>query len=786
MPSRTASRLRSFAKYSAATAAVGATIYAVSGAFSTPPDHRATHGPPHPGRRFFARSPLLTEASAASADAQFLGGTDPPSRKQLIERLKASTEENPFDLLVIGAGATGAGCAVDAATRGLSVSMVERDDFASGTSSRSTKLVHGGVRYLQKAIMELDYEQFKLVTEALHERAYFLKTAPYLSYQLPIMLPVYQLWKIPYYWAGCKAYDVLAGAESLSHSYFLSKRKALESFPMLKKDQLVGAIVYYDGAHNDSRMNVSLALTAVEHGAAVANHVEVTELIKDSAGNVKGAIVKDKMGGESFKVHAKGVVNATGPFTDHIRQMDEGTESKGIVAPSAGVHIILPSYFSPRHMGLLDPATSDGRVIYFLPWQGNVIVGTTDSPTKVTYDPMPTEEDISWILKEVENYLAPEIKVRRGDVLAAWSGIRPLVRDPAAKNTAALVRNHMINVSKSKLLTIAGGKWTTYRAMAEETVDKAIEVFDLKPKGPCVTRTMPLVGTEGWSKNLFIRLVQTYGLDPEVAEHLTDSYGDRAWHVAANAEPTGVSWPLHGKRLSPGYPYIEAEVRHAVRREYAMTAVDVLSRRMRLAFLDSGAALQALPRVVEIMGEELNWTRERKRGEYETACGFLETMGLHWSQIAAAEPDAPATTKGSEGWVSLRRESWDEAVAGLRRSLFTVEEMERFRAEFGRLEKPAKIEGGVGGAKKRIGVVGPKEVGRLLGVVLAELPAKEEFEGILNKAGLKNKNELEFNDVLEIAASIKEERSRKRQIELVNEFGGSRDGFSTVRSGGGV
>ncbi|KAG1151770.1 hypothetical protein G6F37_001397 [Rhizopus arrhizus] len=544
-------------------------------------------------------------------------------REEMIKRLKSED----YDLLVVGGGATGAGVSVDAATRGLKVALVERDDFASGTSSRSTKLVHGGVRYLQKAVMELDYEQYKLVCEALHERKIFLDIAPHLSDQLPIMLPVYKWWQIPYYWVGCKLYDVFAGSEALESSYFLTRSKALEAFPMLKKDELVGALVYYDGQHNDARMNVALAMTAACYGATVANHCEVVDLTKDDKGKVNGAKLRDMLSGDEWIVKAKGVINATGPFTDGLRKMDDA-QNLDIVAPSAGVHIILPNYYSPRNMGLLDPATSDGRVIFFLPWQGNTIAGTTDSPTEVTQNPMPKEDEINWILDEVSHYLSADVKVRRSDVLAAWSGIRPLVRDPHAKNTESLVRNHMINVSKNNLITIAGGKWTTYRAMAEETVDRAIEVFGLKPKHACQTEHTMLIGSEGYSNTMFIRLVQEFGMDTEVAQHLARSYGNRSWQVASIDDPTNSSWPKYGKRISPNYPYIEAEIRYTVRQELACTAVDVLARRTRLAFLNAEAALQSLPRVIDIMAEELKWDEARKKEEYIKATIFLGTMGL--------------------------------------------------------------------------------------------------------------------------------------------------------------
>ena len=357
------------------------------------------------------------------------------SRSDQIAELKrnatksSASADDIYDLLVIGAGATGTGIALDAVTRGLKVALVERDDFASGTSSKSTKLVHGGVRYLEKAVWNLDYSQYKLVKEALRERASFLHTAPHLSSWLPIMLPLQKWWQAPYFWAGTKAYDFLAGSEGIESSYFLPRSKAIEAFPMLKKEDLIGALVYYDGQHNDSRMNVSLAMTAALYGATVVNHLEVTSLEKDANGKLCGARLKDlvpNLNGagkdrEEFTVRAKGIVNATGPFADAIVQMDE-PQKKEMVAPSSGVHVVLPGYLSPEKMGLIDPSTSDGRVIFFLPWEGSTIAGTTDSPCKISKNPVASEEDIGWILNEIRGYLSPDINIQRSDILAAWSG----------------------------------------------------------------------------------------------------------------------------------------------------------------------------------------------------------------------------------------------------------------------------------------------------------------------------------------------------------------------------
>ncbi|XP_060158411.1 glycerol-3-phosphate dehydrogenase, mitochondrial isoform X3 [Globicephala melas] len=503
---------------------------------------------------------------------------EPPSREAQILTLKNTSE---FDVLVIGGGATGSGCALDAVTRGLKTALVERDDFSSGTSSRSTKLIHGGVRYLQKAIMKLDIEQYRMVKEALHERANLLEIAPHLSAPLPIMLPIYKWWQLPYYWVGIKLYDLVAGSNCLKSSYVLSKSRALEHFPMLQKDKLVGAIVYYDGQHNDARMNLAIALTAARYGAATANYMEVMSLLKKTdpktgKERVSGARCKDVLTGEEFDVRAKCVINATGPFTDTVRKMDD-KDAAAICQPSAGVHIVMPGYYSPESMGLLDPATSDGRVIFFLPWQKMTIAGTTDTPTDVTHHPIPSEEDINFILNEVRNYLSCDVEVRRGDVLAAWSGIRPLVTDPKSADTQSISRNHVVDISESGLITIAGGKWTTYRSMAEDTINAAVKTHNLKA-GPSKTVGLFLQGGKDWSPTLYIRLVQDYGL--------------------------------------------ESEVKYGIK-EYACTAVDMISRRTRLAFLNVQAAEEALPRIVELMGRELSWGDSKKKEELETARKFL-------------------------------------------------------------------------------------------------------------------------------------------------------------------
>ncbi|CAD6190938.1 unnamed protein product [Caenorhabditis auriculariae] len=555
-----------------------------------------------------------------------------PTRKDLLDSLKSGDE---FDILIIGGGATGAGVALDSQTRGLKTALVELDDFSSGTSSRSTKLIHGGVRYLQAAIMKADIEQYRMVKEALFERANLLEIAPHLSSPLPIMLPIYKLWQIPYYWSGIKAYDFVSGKRVLKNSFYISKEQALERFPMLKNESLKGALIYYDGQHNDARMNLAIILTAIRHGAKCANHVRVERLNKSEDGKVVGAHLKDMITGAEWDIKSKVVVNATGPFTDTIRLMGD-PDTNPICAPSSGVHITLPGYYSPSNTGLLDPDTSDGRVIFFLPWERMTIAGTTDAPSELTLSPQPKDQDIEFILQEIRGYLSKDVSVRRGDVMSAWSGLRPLVRDPNKKDTKSLARNHIIEVGKSGLVTIAGGKWTTYRHMAEETVDTCVREHKLEPVSGCVTPGLLLEGAHDWDPLLYIHLVQDYGMEVDVAQHLANTYGDRAFVVARMCKMTGKRWPIVGNRLHPEFPYLDAEVRYAVR-EYANTAIDVIARRMRLAFLNTYAAHEVLPDVVRIMGEELKWNAAEQRAQLDRARQFIDMeMGQLAKQNAAS------------------------------------------------------------------------------------------------------------------------------------------------------
>lgn len=693
---------------------------------------------------FKARSGKSTLQSVQAAEEANYAYAPLPSRQQLLDNLAAQE----YDILVVGGGATGCGVALDSVSRGLKTALVEKFDFSSGTSSRSTKLIHGGVRYLQKAVFNFDIEQYRMVKEALNERANLIEIAPHLAYPFPIMLPVYKWWQVPYFWAGIKMYDLVSGKQLLRRSYYLKKTKALELFPMLKKDQLKGALVYYDGQHDDARMNLSMAISAVRHGGTLVNYTELVELHKSKDENgkevVSGATIKDRITGKEVKVKTKCVINATGPYTDSIRQMDNPAIQK-ICQPSQGVHVVLPDYYSPERMGLLDPSTSDGRVIFFLPWQNVTLAGTTDNACDLTFQPAPTEKEIQFILNEVRNYLHPDIEVRRGDVLSAWCGIRPLVSDPNKADTQNIARNHIIEVSHDNLITIAGGKWTTYRSMAEQTIDRAIEVCNLKPASGCRTKGLLLDGAHGWSPTMFIRLVQDFGLENEVAQHLARTYGDKAYKVAKMATLTGKRWPVVGRRLHEEYPYLEAEVLYAVR-EYACTAIDIIARRTRLAFCNVHAAEEALPRIIQIMAGELKWSKQKQEEETERAKRFLrKEMGL---DLGRAEANVPINfTKDEINQYVKRFKSLDMDNKGY----ITVNDLRRYF--------------------KKIG----------------ERVSEDQLHDILNEVDLNKNAQVDLGEFLQLMNLIKTGTlTNSRFAKAAEHSASTTERISVERSGGGV
>ena len=515
---------------------------------------------------------------------------------------------------MIGGGATGCGIALDAAARGLQVALVEREDFGSGTSSRSTKLIHGGVRYLELAFKRLDRVQYRLVRDALAERSILLRIAPHLTHWLPLFTPLYRAHQLPYYWTGLKLYDALAGEAGGIPSRFVSRREARTRFPQVKTEGLRGGVLYGDGQFDDARMNVALALSAIEQGAAVANYVEVVGLVQRE-GRTTGAAVQDRMSGGTWEIEARRVINASGPWSDRVRRM-ENASSESILQVSSGAHIVVDGTFSMPRAGLLIPKTEDGRVLFVLPWLGHTLIGTTDEAARPDEPPIAGGAAIDYLLRHANRYLSRRIE--RADIKAAWAGLRPLIRDPRATDTAGLARDHVIVESPGGMITIGGGKWTTYRKMAQDTVDFAIRHAGLEAAAPCRTASLPLVGAEGFDPAGAEQMETRYALDADVARHLLRAYGSRAEHVAGLLSEVGPA------RLAAGYPFLEAEVVWAARQELAQTALDVLARRTRLAFLDQAAARTALARVAELLAAELGWDGERRRREMKEALERLE------------------------------------------------------------------------------------------------------------------------------------------------------------------
>jgi len=520
-------------------------------------------------------------------------------REQHLQQLQANST---FDLVIIGGGATGCGIALDASTRGLKVALVEKNDFSEGTSSRSTKLVHGGVRYLEMAVKKLDRVQYNLVRDGLRERGLLLKNAAHLANRLPLVTPLYKWFEIPYVFAGLKLYDVLAGKQNIGHSRLLGRKEALRRFPTLKAAGLKAGVLYFDGQFHDARMALSLALTAQQHGAVIANHVAVSGLCKVE-GRLAGVELTDSLTGESWQLQARGVINATGPFVDQIRVMDDPA-ARHIISASSGIHLVLDKRFAPPDTGLMIPETEDGRVLFVLPWEDHALVGTTDEPADITEHPRPMQAEIEYLLRHLGRYF--NLQVKRSDIKAVWSGLRPLVADPKAIDTAQLARDHVIEVSASGLLTIAGGKWTTYRKMALDTVDHALRQFQLSAtQTQCLTACLPVLGSAGYDVKGDLTLIREFGFAADVAAYLNRTYGDQAERVAKLAA-TG-----YAARLVENHPVLEAEVLYAARYELAERVIDVLARRTPLALLDTDAARKAIPRTLEIMGAELGWDRSR-------------------------------------------------------------------------------------------------------------------------------------------------------------------------------
>ena len=481
-----------------------------------------------------------------------------------------------WDIIVVGGGATGVGVAIDAASRGYSALLLEQSDFGKGTSSRSTKLIHGGVRYLEQG-------NISLVIEALKERGLLFQNAPHLVHDLGFIVPNYEWWEAPFYGLGLKVYDLLAGKYGFGSSRILSKEETLKRMPSLKTEGLRGGVIYFDGQFDDSRLLINLVTTAFEQGATLLNYVKVTGFTKDSQGYIDGVVAQDLESGEKIRAKAKVVVNATGAFSDALRRQADKA-AKPMIAPSQGIHLVFDRSFVPGDTAIMVPHTSDGRVMFAIPWHGHTLVGTTDTPiASPMLEPVAMNKEIDFILETASLYL--EKKPTRDDVLSVFAGVRPLVKAHKGRNTAALSRDHTIHFDTTGLLTICGGKWTTYRRMAEDCVNQAATLGQL-PERPCVTPHLNIHGFDGSPRQFGHMYV--FGSDAPAVQEIMHSDASLA------------------ARLHPALPYTGAEVVWAVRFEMARTVEDVLARRTRALFLNARAAIAMAPCVVELMARELH------------------------------------------------------------------------------------------------------------------------------------------------------------------------------------
>jgi glycerol-3-phosphate dehydrogenase len=552
------------------------------------------------------------------------------SRSESLEKIQA----NPFDVCVIGGGATGSGCALDSQLRGMKTVLLEGADFASGASSAATKIVHGGVRYLEEAVKQLDPAQYEVVNRALHERIHMLHNGPFLSRPMEFLIPCSSWFNVAYMGFGMKLYEWIAGKDSLFPSRFLSKTKALERMPGLAPDHLIGSIAYADGQFDDARYNMGLINTFVEAGGEALNYARVVGFTKDANAKLQAAAVEDQWTQQRFTVRAKGFVNATGPAADTIRGLaTPGTPSR--MRLSKGAHLVLPLEVFPTRDALLIPKTDDGRVLFAVPWFDRLLIGTTEQEVTIHDELYLSQGDVAYLLHHINRYFAATIRAEQ--IVSGFAGARPLVSAGGSRDTKKLARDHEVEVdARSGLISIMGGKWTTHRAMAEDTIN-AVQQSLGRAATPGVTLDHPLYGSAGYTPEFWQSLLRDYNLPEQTARHLSQKFGTNATKVLQlTKEDSSLAAPIVS-----GFAPLRAEIAYCARYEMALTIEDVLMRRTGLQFFSWRAAISAAAPTAAILAKELGWSPEFERSAAEEyrkkITRLIQLAGL------PAEPTTAAT-----------------------------------------------------------------------------------------------------------------------------------------------
>lgn len=543
-----------------------------------------------------------------------------------------------FDLCVIGGGATGAACALDAQLRGIRTVLIEAGDFAGATSSAATKIIHGGVRYLEEAIKGADIQEYHVLVRALHERVRMLENAPHLTRVLEFLVPSYHWIDVAYLDIGLKIYDWLAGPGRISPSKFLSLEETLKRMPSLNQKGLVGGVAYADGQFDDARYNMMLVQSFTIAGGNALNHARVTDFRRDAQKKLSGVVVKEQFSGQTFTVDARVIVNATGPVADHIRQMATPSVGKRM-RPSKGSHILLPLDIFPTKDALLVPKTEDGRVLFAVPWNDRLLVGTTDEEVAPDAELLVTKADIEYMLRQLNQYLAQP--ATPDDIVSGFAGARPLVGSEGDVDTKKLARDDVIEVDPSSgLISIMGGKWTTHRAMAEDTIHRVQQSMGVTP-AESKTRNHVLFGGEGYTDDYSVKLAHLHGLSEATARHLTAKFGTAAEKVLALARDNTALL----KPVISSFPAIGAEVVYAVRSEMAATIEDVAARRIGLQLHSWRDAIAAAPAIGSLMAAELHWDAA---SQTEAVHGYVEKIN-HFLDSAGLSRNQSATRAGSSG-----------------------------------------------------------------------------------------------------------------------------------------